>query len=212
MDLRIRTPNVDDIPAVIQFTKNARAIMFPMLDQVSHNRQAEGELAKFQETYCKDASRGSFLAAYSNNQLIATIGYTAYDDRFPELSLGRKGVVEVPTGATCASACAIFLELASTQGSAHTLFVGGAPNSGLMEAVSGTPGIRMYCGDLDIDIWWVAKLNETAKARLPANRNETGIYVNYADFNLRDQLCGDDVSTSLQFRYVAADCSLYFTS
>ncbi|GJC89419.1 peptidase S41 family protein ustP [Colletotrichum liriopes] len=72
--------------------------------------------------------------------------------------------------------------------------------------------LRMYSNvDLDIDISWIADLNETAKARLPANRNDTGIYVNYAGFNLRNQLRADDVSTPLQFHYVAADCRLYFT-
>ncbi|WYZ35391.1 hypothetical protein EsH8_X_000038 [Colletotrichum jinshuiense] len=116
------------------------------------------------------------------------------------------------TDGTCSSACAIFLELATTQGGARTVVVGGAPKPGPMQAASGTRGMRMYSNnDLDIDISWMADLNETAKARVPANRNDKGIYVNYAGFNLRDQLRADDLSTPLQFRYVAADCRLYFT-
>lgn len=85
-----------------------------------------------------------------------------------------------------------------------------------MQAASGTRGARIYSGDsLDVDFRWVGNRNETAKSRLPVltedGVRDTGVFVNYAGFNLRDQLRADDVDTPLQFRYVAADCRIYFT-
>lgn len=81
-----------------------------------------------------------------------------------------------------------------------------------MQAAAGTRGARGYSADeLDLDFELIGEYNETAKARLPANRQDQGIFINYAGFNLRDQLRADDTSTPLQFRYAAADCRLYFT-
>ncbi|KAF9874176.1 acetyltransferase [Colletotrichum karsti] len=94
MAIVIRPAESDDIPAIIAFIKAARAVMFPMLDKESHDQQAELELSKFQKTYL-DHPHGAFLTARVNNQLIATIGYLPYDDQFPELDLGRQGIVEI---------------------------------------------------------------------------------------------------------------------
>lgn len=81
-----------------------------------------------------------------------------------------------------------------------------------MQAASGSRGARLYTGDtLDKDFSWICGRNETVRRLLPHDRNETGIFVDYAAFNLRDQLREDDTSTPLQFRYVPADCRLYFT-
>lgn len=90
--------------------------------------------------------------------------------------------------------------------------MGGAPKPGPMQAASGSRGARIYSNDnLDDHIAWVGKKNEAVQTRLPANRDDTGIFINRASFNLRDQLREDDTSTPLQFRYAAADCRLYFT-
>lgn len=81
-----------------------------------------------------------------------------------------------------------------------------------MQAAAGTRGARRYSADdLDLDFEWIGKYNETAKAQFPANRQDQGIFIKYASFNLRDLLRADDTSTPLQFRYAAADCRLYYT-
>ncbi|KAL0934506.1 peptidase s41 family protein [Colletotrichum truncatum] len=119
--------------------------------------------------------------------------------------------IVILTDGTCSSACALFLELA-TQAGARTVVVGGAPKPGPMQAAAGTRGARVYSGDeLDYDFEWIGEHNETAKAQFPANRQDRGIFIKHAGFNLRDQLRADDISTPLQFRYAAADCRLYFT-
>ncbi|KZL85547.1 peptidase s41 family protein, partial [Colletotrichum incanum] len=115
------------------------------------------------------------------------------------------------TDGTCSSACALFVELATVEAKARTIVVGGAPKPGPMQAVGGTRGARLYSSDLlDERFDWVRERNETAAARLPAVR-DSGMFVNYAGFNLRDQLREDDITTPLQFRYAAADCRLYYT-
>ncbi|OHE94380.1 peptidase S41 family protein [Colletotrichum orchidophilum] len=80
-----------------------------------------------------------------------------------------------------------------------------------MQAVGRTRGARIYSGDfLDSDFALARKKNDAAAARLPAVR-DTGMYVSYAAFNLRDQLRKNDVSTPLQFHYSAADYGLEYT-
>ncbi|KAK1659934.1 peptidase S41 family protein [Colletotrichum godetiae] len=119
--------------------------------------------------------------------------------------------IVILTDGACSSACALFLELATTQGKARTIVVGGSPKPGPMQAAGGTRGARIYSGNfLDNDFALARDKSETAAARLPDVR-ESGMYVSYAAFNLRDQLRADDVSTPLQFRYSAADCRLYYT-
>ncbi|KAK1529359.1 peptidase S41 family protein [Colletotrichum costaricense] len=119
--------------------------------------------------------------------------------------------IVILTDGACSSACALFLEIATTQGKARTIAVGGAPKPGPMQAAGGTRGARIYSGDfLDADFAFAREKDATAAARLPDVR-ESGMYVSYAAFNLRDQLRADDVSTPLQFRYSAADCRLYYT-
>ncbi|KAF6820668.1 peptidase S41 family protein [Colletotrichum plurivorum] len=124
--------------------------------------------------------------------------------------------VVILTDGTCSSACALFVELATTQAGARSVVVGGSPKPGPMQAASGTRGARIYSGEsLDVDFQWVGNRNETAKSRFPVldedGARDTGVFVNYAGFTLRDQLREDDVDTPLQFRYVAADCRIYFT-
>ncbi|KAK1990787.1 peptidase S41 family protein [Colletotrichum falcatum] len=121
------------------------------------------------------------------------------------------GNVVILTDGACSSACALFVEMATTEAKARTVVVGGAPSPGPMQATGGTRGARLYSSDiLDEDLAWARERNETAASRLPAVR-ESGIFVNFAAFNLRDQLRRDDTATPLQFRYVAADCRLYYT-
>ncbi|KAL3301239.1 putative GNAT family acetyltransferase [Colletotrichum asianum] len=93
MEITIQSAKSEDIPAIVEFIKQARSVMFPWIDAESQNQHAQRELENFSNTYL-DNPNGAFLTAYGNGQIIAAIGYAPYDDRFPELGLGREGVVE----------------------------------------------------------------------------------------------------------------------
>ena len=96
------------------------------------------------------------------------------------------------------------------QAGVRTIAVGGRPETGPMQAASGSRGARVYSADeLDIDFIEASSINETASALLPQNR-DSGIYIISAGFNLRDQVrLGDPVP--LQFKFEAADCRMYYT-
>ncbi|KAF2741689.1 hypothetical protein M011DRAFT_491159 [Sporormia fimetaria CBS 119925] len=118
------------------------------------------------------------------------------------------------TDGLCSSACAYFVELMSQQAGVRTVVVGGRPTTGPMQTASGSRGARLYDAEtVDFDIANVEEVldSETAAAIFP-NRSDTGMWVNYAGFNIRDQLReGDEERIPLQFRYEAADCRLYYT-
>ncbi|TEA20890.1 N-acetyltransferase 8 [Colletotrichum sidae] len=95
MKISINTATHEDIPSVAAFLSSARADMFPKLDPEWHRQKNATELAAFAQTYL-DTPDAVFLVAHdAGRNLIATIAYLPYDDRFPELRLGREGVVEV---------------------------------------------------------------------------------------------------------------------
>jgi hypothetical protein len=82
-----------------------------------------------------------------------------------------------------------------------------------MQASSGSRGARVYdASEIDEDFAFVSETikNTTAAALLPS-RLDTGIWVNTASVNIRDQIRKNDL-IPLQFRYEAADCRLYYTS
>lgn len=140
-----------------------------------------------------------------------------YDEESANLNLPQPWAPEdivLLTDGLCNSACAYFVELMSQQAGVKTVVVGGRPTTGPMQTASGNRGARQYSGEaIDIDIDLVQKVlqdNET-HSRLP-DRNDTGMWVNFAGINIRDQLREKDESrTPLQFRYEAADCRIYYT-
>jgi hypothetical protein len=98
------------------------------------------------------------------------------------------------------------------QAGVRTVAVGGRPTTGPMQAVSGSRGARVYdASELDDDFKFVSDTirNFSAAALLP-NRSDTGVWVNSAGINIRDQVRGNDL-TPLQFKYEAADCRIYYT-
>jgi hypothetical protein len=100
----------------------------------------------------------------------------------------------------------------SHQAGVRTLAVGGRPSPGPMQAVSGSRGARSYdASELDADFTFVSSTieNDTAAALLP-NRSDTGMWINTAGINIRDQVREND-ATPLQFKYEAADCRIYYT-
>lgn len=91
---------------------------------------------------------------------------------------------------------------------------GGQPAKGPMQAASGTRGARSYdTYTLDNDIIFARGIDDTVETNVNATLPEirdSAIYVNYASFNLRDQIRKID-TTPLQFEYEAADCRIYYT-
>lgn len=102
----------------------------------------------------------------------------------------------------------------SHQAGVKTIVVGGRPSTGPMQTASGNRGARLYSSDaIDIDFDNVEDIlhNEEVAASLPS-RDDTGMWINYAGINIRDQLRkGDDSDIPLQFKYDAADCRIYYT-
>lgn len=94
MGIEIRVATSEEIPAIVDFVTRARADMFPMLDATWHQKAAQQEQATFQQAHL-DHSHGTFLVALADGCLIATIGYVAYDDRFPQFTFKDESVVEV---------------------------------------------------------------------------------------------------------------------
>lgn len=117
------------------------------------------------------------------------------------------------TDGLCGSTCSMFVEM-MTQAGARTVVAGGQPAKGPMQAASGTRGARSYdTYTLDNDIIFARGIDDTVETNVNATLPEirdSAIYVNYASFNLRDQIRKID-TTPLQFEYEAADCRIYYT-
>ncbi|RYO39302.1 hypothetical protein AA0111_g1964 [Alternaria arborescens] len=116
------------------------------------------------------------------------------------------------TDGLCSSACALFVELMTELAGVRTITFGGRPQHGPMQTASGNRGAAAYTSnriDYDIDNLKTLIGDEAAFNSIPP-RNDTGIFTNYALFNLRDQMRPEDL-TPLQFRYEASDCRLYYT-
>lgn len=94
MTTTIRLAAPDEIPGIVDFIMAARADMFSMLDPSLHLQKAQRELANFQQSYLEHPD-GAFFIARVDGRLVATIGYVAYDRRFPQLDFGYERVVEV---------------------------------------------------------------------------------------------------------------------
>ncbi|OCL11266.1 hypothetical protein AOQ84DRAFT_386953 [Glonium stellatum] len=136
-------------------------------------------------------------------------GYTAENPAVATRPWDPENIVLLTDG-LCSSACALFLEM-MTQAGARTIAVGGRPTTGPMQAAGGNRGAVVYSADeLDNDISFASSLNQTNSASLPQNRGDTGVFITYAGFNLRDQVRPND-TTPLQFKYEAADCRIYYT-
>lgn len=90
----IRHALPSEIPAIADFTLAARSDMFSQVPSRLHMPKTRKELATFERDYLEHAD-GAFLTATVDGVLIATVGYVAYDGRFPQLGLGAGRVVEV---------------------------------------------------------------------------------------------------------------------
>lgn len=106
----------------------------------------------------------------------------------------------------------------SHQAGVRSIVMGGRPETGPMQAASGSRGAFEYSGELlDADFLQTNNITGNATASvLPAlddyGYRDTGIAVTYAGLTLRDQVRSANASavTPLQFSYLAADCRRVF--
>lgn len=125
--------------------------------------------------------------------------------------------IVILTDGICASACSLFVEIATQQLGVRTVVVGGSPKATPMQAASGTRGALMYWSDdLDDDFATAeAIINGTdiAPSTAPVYLNDTGMYITYATVNLRDQIrpAHNAGGVPNQFLYLPANCRLYWT-
>ncbi|CAI6100840.1 unnamed protein product [Clonostachys chloroleuca] len=90
MVIVIRRATRSQIPEIVSYVMASRAKTFPGQDQA-----ILPDLAQFPETYIENPD-GCFLTAHGEDgQIVAAIGYLAYDPRFTQLDLGHERVVEV---------------------------------------------------------------------------------------------------------------------
>lgn len=90
----IRHATLEDTLPIEDFVIASRHDMFSAIPPEFHIPKTKRELARFQTDYLDDPN-GAFFTARIDGALIATIGYTAYDHRFPQLDFGDRRVVEV---------------------------------------------------------------------------------------------------------------------
>ena len=145
-----------------------------------------------------EQTSGIIVYGFANETVNTTQPYPAKD-------------VLLLTDAYCSSACAHFVDMMKYEGGARTVVAGGRPETGPMQAVGGTRGAQLYSSfDLDTDIS-IAKDFNSSLTNVPQNRDNLDILLTFAGFNFKDSIRkGDD--TPLQFKYLAADCRIYYTT
>ncbi|KAK7985781.1 Peptidase S41 family protein ustP [Apiospora saccharicola] len=127
--------------------------------------------------------------------------------------------IVILTDGICASTCSLFVEM-MTQAGVRTVVVGGRPESGPMQAASGTRAAAMYtAAALDDDFNNATNIltvhgdyrpSNDSLALLSGPRN-TGMWINSAGFSIRDQVRSVDDPEPLQLKYQPADCRIYWT-
>lgn len=121
--------------------------------------------------------------------------------------------IVILTDGICSSACSLLIEMMTRVG-VKTVVAGGRPQPGPMQFASGARGASLYtAAELDDDIEGALVIadyiDNTTESTLPRVR-ETGMSVQYATINLRDQIRKDE-KVPMQFKYEAADCRIYYT-
>ncbi|OCL02172.1 hypothetical protein AOQ84DRAFT_424190 [Glonium stellatum] len=132
---------------------------------------------------------GEFVAGFGNNTLNYTQPWAAEDIIF--LSDGQ-----------CGSTCSVFAELMKTDGGVRSVAVGGLPEYGPMQTVSGTRGSS-----------GLASLNVTTTdlENLPETLDNSYYNIRQGRFNALDEIRKSLPDDPLQMMYQAADCRLFYT-
>ncbi|KAI4924401.1 uncharacterized protein J4E92_007482 [Alternaria infectoria] len=189
------------------------------------NAATGNSFSSWDEFYGPEASNGDkFSRSQQYNLSDESFDYSAfgdlpygYDPSDPITNTSPPWAPEqivILTDGLCASACAVFVEFMTHEAGVKTIVVGGQPKPGPMQAVGGTRGAAAYSADaLDFDFDEGLEDSPVEKpevvSQLP-DRTDTGIWINYAGFTIRNQVRGTEF-TPLQFQYQAADCRIYYT-
>lgn len=160
-----------------------------------------------------------------------TIDVTGYRTRANKLNKQQPfeadNIVLLQDGG-CGSTCAVFSEFMKSQGNVQQVVVGGKPETGPMQGVSGSKGSQVYSwSQVYKEVALVynnlpdqqEQLNQTDVGKMmfatrPFYRTAYQANGNAASvINLRDNIReGDDSATPLEFVYEAADCRVFYTS
>ncbi|KAF9631369.1 hypothetical protein BFW01_g2231 [Lasiodiplodia theobromae] len=118
--------------------------------------------------------------------------------------------IVILTDGLCSSACSLFVEMMKTQAGVHTIVMGGRPEVGPMQYASGSRGARDYSTyELGKDFEFASSKTDNTTTILP-QAWDSGMFILYAGFNLRDQI-RENGTVPLQFLYEPANCRLYYT-
>ena len=148
-------------------------------------------------------------AVFDNDALGVEAPDCFYNDTCPNTQTWTPDNIILLTDGTCGSTCSLFVELMTQQAGVRTVAVGGRPKEGPMQAASGSRGALAYSADqLDYDFYTAQDIDESATAEYVS---DPGMYVNFAGFNLRDQIRPQDSGVPNQFLYLPADCRIYWT-
>lgn len=120
------------------------------------------------------------------------------------------GNIVILTDGICGSTCSLFVEMMHQAG-VRSVAVGGSPRAGPMQAASGTRGAASYSAEQVNETFTnIGEYNSTAAALKPPAFDDTGMYLDYVGFTLRDQL-RRNATIPNQMLYLPADCRLYWT-
>ncbi|KAK7564172.1 hypothetical protein IWX49DRAFT_498998 [Phyllosticta citricarpa] len=129
----------------------------------------------------------------------------------------------------CSSTCAIFTELAKSQGAVKQVAIGGRPQTGPMQGVGGTKGAETISWDIlaakaaTVSMLAATRssLNLLTNSGVDTLANLTQVFIRAAGtsqglaaaINYRDNLRpGDDSQTPLQFVNEPAECRMWYTA
>ncbi|KAK4159884.1 hypothetical protein QBC43DRAFT_326278 [Cladorrhinum sp. PSN259] len=131
--------------------------------------------------------------------------------------------IVILTDGLCSSACSMFVNM-MTQAGVRTVVAGGRPETGPMQAVAGSRGSRAYSANiLDFIMKFLKQDLESKSTLIPTipqdfDTRDSGIWVQNAAFNLRDEILKPDFDADpndqhlpRQFQYEAAHCRIFYT-
>ncbi len=111
----------------------------------------------------------------------------------------------------CSSACALFVEMMHHEAGVKTVVVGGLPESGPMQAASGSRGAEIYIAqNIDNSVAAAEYFNATTAEYLPTRQID--VLITFLSVNLRDQIRKEQQDVPVQFVYDAADCRIFYTA
>ncbi|PVI01821.1 hypothetical protein DM02DRAFT_475658, partial [Periconia macrospinosa] len=162
-------------------------------------------------------------AAYNFNDIttqseIPLTGFLKRKDLIPgKQTFASQNIILVQDGG-CGSTCAIFSELMKTQGKVRQVVLGGEPQPGTMQGVSGSKGGQV------LEFSQIADMINTALKLQPSPDISGDPAINTiinpskvfkrgtGRINWRNNMrLGDKSATPLEFIYEAADCRLWYT-